>query len=181
MGIIVDKDAIKVWYKLQYPNVNTARVGMTFGRMTYNFKLKKYGYYKVFTCKDKALKGKLFYIAIEGDEYIALVKKHFGVLDIIIPPGRTELTRVCGATIEHDWMFPVKLKESNYRWNELDNKNKDLVINAHAVGLKIGDHSSLIKIFDLGSPNIVIADDKSYCSMSEESAEAMKVLLKNYL
>jgi|GEM_PF-5975796 hypothetical protein len=105
MGIVIDQEAIKSWYKLEYPNNNSHGVGSTFNIIFLKCKLKKYGYCKVFTYKDKALKGKVFFIALAGNEYHQLVRKYFGALENSNPPLRSELTRVCGATIEHDWMF----------------------------------------------------------------------------
>lgn len=108
MGIIVNKEARKSWLLLKYPNNNTSGVGATFNLIFTRSKLKEYGYCKVFTPKEKSLKGRIFYIAIEGDEYHDLIKKHFGYLESTLPPPREELARVCGATIEHDWMFQQK-------------------------------------------------------------------------
>ncbi|MEJ7778910.1 MAG: hypothetical protein WKF68_04900 [Daejeonella sp.] len=101
----MEQETERCWLIKKYPNNIISGVGATFNLIFINNKLSRDCYCKVFTLKDKKMKGKAFFIAVQGFGYQTLIKKHFGAFDKSLPPPRDKLVRVCGATIDLEWMF----------------------------------------------------------------------------
>lgn len=75
----------------------------------------------------------------------------------------------------------METTEIRLNWSDLDDLQSSLVIEAHCISLKCDDREHMLRLFNLGQPDIIFAKDYSYCRCAAESVGVMKVIIRNYL
>lgn len=82
---------------------------------------------------------------------------------------------------KQDLMTDLSTTETAYRWSDMETQDQKFVLEVHADILQATDLSVLARVFNLGNPKIVMANDREYCFIHNDSFEAMELLIKNYL
>jgi hypothetical protein len=74
--------------------------------------------------------------------------------------------------------------EKEIAWDELTDAQKKVIIESHAAVLKTTEKSTLLRIFDLAKPVMIIGekDNAPYCRVhNKESVILINLLIRQYL
>lgn len=74
-------------------------------------------------------------------------------------------------------------EEETKNWEQLSERQQKMVAQAHAESFKTPKLETMLRVFNLGNPIIVIGkkDGSTYCRIHPESVDVMVLLTNSYL
>lgn len=80
-------------------------------------------------------------------------------------------------------LTPEEPEENEFKvhWQNATEIQQGCVIMAFCAACKPDDSALIERLFDLGNPFVIFGDKLSYCRISKESLQVMRIIFSNYL